>query len=142
MRYLITAIGLLLVAIALYGAFGTYMLCDGTYAVGVAVSSTDPVPIQWVSCQAFRGDEDADEYLGKLRPFKHSIWSDFAEPFDGREMSVSIPYSFKQSGGFTWDDSQPRILVVLLAYNDGRRVGKKIEIPHRSVTKNVSVRFP
>jgi hypothetical protein len=143
MRYSFAAIAVFLVAIVfLYGVFGTYMLCDGSYTLAIAVSSTDPIPIKWATCQAFRRDKDADEYLGNLVPFKSSIWSDLADPFDGREMRVDIPYSFKESCGFIWDDSQPRILVVLVAYTDGRCIGKKTEIPHRSVAKDLSVQFP
>jgi hypothetical protein len=142
MRYLIAAFAVLFVVFAFIATSFHYLLCDGTYDLAISVTSTDPSPIKWVCCQAFRGDLDADEYLANLQPFKYSIWSDRADPFDGREMRVDLPYSFKSSGAFKWDDSQPHKLVVPLEYQDGRRVGKKIEIPHRSGTTKLSVQVP
>lgn len=142
MRYIVAALAVLFVVFAFIATSCHYLLCDGTYYLAVSVTSTDPSAIKWVCCQAFGGDLDADEYLANLQPFKYSIWSDRADPFHGREMRVDLPDSFKSLGGYTWDDSQPRKLVVLLEYKDGRRVGKKIEIPHRSVTTKLSVQLP
>jgi hypothetical protein len=138
MRYIVAT----LVVFAFIATSWHYIFCDGRYDLAISVASTDPSPIKWVCCQAFRGDLDADEYLANLEPFKYSIWSDRADPFDGQEMRVALPFSFKSSGALTWDHSQPHKLVVLLEYIDGRRVGKKVEIPHRSVTTKLSVQLP
>lgn len=117
---------------------------DGYYDLAVRVRSASKARIRAASCQAFGDEALATECLQKLRAPRDSLEGDSADPFTGQEMRVRVWFSVRvsHSGRLLRDVQGRRYLLVIVRYGDGRRIGKLVTIPHRDVTRAVSVEFP
>lgn len=143
MRRTLGIAAILLVVAGLIYEFGLVAICDGSYDLTVTVNSISGSPIRAVSCEGVRNKDEARSRLEDLLPPETRLWSASAEPFTGQPLIVSIPFSFRESGlGRTWGDTQLRGLLVIVQYQDGERMGKAIEIPHRRESRSVTVEFP
>jgi hypothetical protein len=128
---------------ALVYEFGLVAICDGFYDLSVTVKSLSSSPIRSVSCEGFRTTKDAQLSLAYLLPPETHTYSASADPFTGEPLIVLLPLSFKESPlGRTWGDFQFRGLLVIVEYQDGRRVGNAVEIPHRRESRSVTVEVP
>jgi hypothetical protein len=144
MRRAFLIIGFLVVAGALAWEFIPIQLTiwDGGFDLTVNVSSTAG-PLKSVSCQACGGREEAEEILEYLLPPDLGSSSAVADPFDGQPLRVQVPVSGRASPmGRELRRSQFRYLVVIGQLNDGRRLGKLVEIPDGRESREVSVSLP
>ncbi len=144
MRRAFLIIGLSVLAGALAWEFIPIQLTvwDGGFDLTVNVSSTAG-PLKSVSCQACGRREEAEEVLEYLLPPDTRQWSAVADPFDGQPLTVQVPVSGRASPmGRELRRSQFRYLVVIGQLNDGRRVGKLVEIPDGRESREVSVSLP
>jgi hypothetical protein len=115
---------------------------DGSFDLTVRVSSTAG-PLDAVSCQACGRREDADYVLEHLLPPETRRWSAVADPFDGQPLTVVVPVSGRDSpSGRELRRSQFRYLVVIGQWQDGRRMGKLVEIPDGRVFREIDVSLP
>jgi len=115
---------------------------DGGFDLTVNVSSTAG-PLKSVSCQACGGRKEAEEVLEHLLPPDLGSRSAVADPFDGQPLTVQVPVSGRASPiGRELRRSQFRYLVVIGQLNDGRRLGKLVEIPDGRESREVNVSLP
>src|SRR5262245_50418051 len=118
------------------------LIWDGHFDLTVNVSSTAG-PLRSVSCQAC-GDRDlAEHVLKSRRPFESDLWAVIADPFEGEPLTVKVPVSGRTSPfGREVSRYQFSHLVVIGHLQDGRRLGKLVEIPDGRVSRTVSVSLP
>jgi hypothetical protein len=106
------------------------------------VSSTAG-PLRAVTCQACSDREEAEYTLEYLIPLETRHWSAVADPFDGQPLMVPVPVSGRTSPfGRKVHRFQFRHLVVIGQLKDGRRMGKRVEIPDCRVSREVTVSLP
>jgi len=144
MRRAVLTIAVVVVAGALAWEFVPLQVTiwDGGFDLTVNVSSTAG-PLRSVSCQAFGRREEADEVLKYLLPPETRLWSAVADPFAGEPLTVFVPLSGRESpSGRELRRFQFRHLVVIGELRDGRRTGKRVEIPDGRVSREVSVLLP
>lgn len=142
MRFALVIVGFLLAAGCLC-EFGFFLIGDGCYGLSVTVKSTSSASIQAVSCEAFGYKDEAQEALELLSPPASRRRSASAEPFNGQPLSVSVPFSYRESAmGRTWGETQFRHLLVIVQYQDGKRQGKLVEIPRRRDCQSLTVEVP
>jgi hypothetical protein len=114
---------------------------DGIFDLTVHVSSSAG-PLRSVSCHACSRREDAEWIVEHLMA-ESPIWSTTAEPFDGQPLTVPVPFTVRVSPcGRELRRSQHGYLVVLAQLNDGRRIGKRVEIPDIRLASAVTVSLP
>jgi hypothetical protein len=115
---------------------------DGGFDLTVHVSSTAG-PLRAVSCQAYGQREDAEAAVQDLVPPRMGFASATADPFDGRPLTVNVHVSGRLSPfGRELARFQYRHLVVIGQLKDGRRIGKRIEIPDGCLSREVRVSLP
>jgi hypothetical protein len=118
-----------------------FIVWDGSFDLAVNVSSTAG-PFGSISCEACRDRKDTDFMLEHLPP-PETVWSVVSNPFDGRPLTVHVPMGGKESPwGRELTRYQFRHLVVIGQLQDGRRLGKVVEIPDCRVSRQVSVSLP
>jgi hypothetical protein len=115
---------------------------DGGYELAVHVSATAG-PLRSVSCEAFSRAEDAQHALEYTLPPETSTWSATADPFTGEVLKVRVPVSGRDSPcGRELRRFQFRYLLVIGHLQNGRRVGKVVEIPDGRVSREITVVLP
>jgi hypothetical protein len=122
----------------------TYIIWDGGFDLTVRVSSNPGWP-RSVSCQAFGNREDAEVVLDHMLPTESPLGSESAisDPFNGEPLILIVPVSGRESmSGRQLSRFQFRWLVVIGVLQDGRRVGKLVEIPDGRESREVSVVLP
>lgn len=118
------------------------IIWDGGFDLTVTVSS-NAGPLRSVSCQAFGHRESADFAVEHLLPMEADPWSTHVEPFSGKPLTVFVPLSGRKSpSGRELSRMQFRHLAVIGQLQDGRRVGKVVEIPDCRVSRTVHVILP
>jgi hypothetical protein len=115
---------------------------DGCYELQVTVKSASATPITKVGCFASFTDEAPKKVVESLPPpDKIAPWE--ARPFDGQSLSIDVWHStHTYCFGLLRFDYQERHLAIVVEYLDGKRAGKVVEIPHRSVSRLVEVEVP
>ena len=115
---------------------------DAGYDLAVQVSSTTG-PLRSVSCEAFPRREAAADFLKYLLPPETRLWSTVADPFAGEPLTVHISVSGRDSpSGRELQRFQFRYLLVVGQLQNGRRVGKLVEIPDERLSREISVELP
>jgi hypothetical protein len=115
---------------------------DGSFNLAVHVSSTVG-PLRSVSCEALGRREQAEVVVQKLLPPETRLWSATADPFVGKPLTVSVPLGGRESmSGRELRRTQFRYLAVIGQLQDGRRVGKWVEIPDCRVSRKVEATLP
>jgi hypothetical protein len=144
MRRALLTIVLLLLAGALAWEFIPLetIIWDGGFNLTVRVSSSAG-PLHSVRCQACGRREDAEYVLEYLIPPDFRPWDTVADPFDGQPLTVYVRSSGRASPlGRTLQRSQFQYLVVIGQLEDGRQIGKLVEIPDGRVVRQVDVSLP
>jgi len=144
MRRILLTAAVLLVAGALAWEFVPIPVTvwDGGFDLTVHVASTGG-PMRKVTCEAFGTRAPAEQSLEFLIPPDSASWSATADPFVGQTLTVRVAVSGHESPmGRALSRSQFRHLVVIGEFQDGRRVGKLVDIPDVRVTREISVVLP
>jgi hypothetical protein len=136
--------GVLLLALIPLGCyFGVIRHVEGVGGFELTVNvTTSGDKLRSVSCEAVGGKREvAEEVAEKLIPPETRLWSTVADPFDGKPLKVHIQFT---TGGSCSEPHyhQLRYLVVIGTFQDGRRLGKVVEIPDGRQSKEVDVSFP
>jgi hypothetical protein len=112
---------------------------DGAVDVTVTVTKSGQ-PIRAVTCEAFGNRADAEVALEYLLPPETHMWSASANPFDGIPLTVTVLVSGLDSfSGRNVRRTQFQYLVVIARLQDGKRVGKIVEIPDVRVSRAIHV---
>lgn len=118
------------------------MRWSGGYDLAITVKNAGAEPIIAVSCQAFGWAEHAEETMRHLRLLE-SNWSASAKPFQGKPLILAMPTGGRVSPmGRELSRFQPRHLVVIAEFGNGKRVGKLVEIPDVEVSRSMEVWMP
>lgn len=144
MRRAFLIIAALVIAGALVWEFGPIpvTIWDGGFDLTVHVTSLAG-PLRSVSCQAFGRREQTEQVLQYLLPPETRLSSATADPFVGEPLTVFVRVSGRDSpSGRQLQRSQFSYLVVIGQWQDGRRVGKLVEIPDGRVSREVRVVLP
>jgi hypothetical protein len=96
-----------------------------------------------VTSEAFQRREEAESALEQLTP-PSSDWCSATEaPFTGQPLKTRVPFSQRTSAlGREIDYIQFHYLVVIAELQDGRRVGKLVDIPDGRMSREVHVGLP
>ncbi|MBS0263837.1 MAG: hypothetical protein JSS02_18005 [Planctomycetes bacterium] len=119
-----------------------YVIWDGGFNLIVHVSS-DEGPLSAVSCEAESSRKYAELKFQHLLPPERGGWSATAKPFTGKPVKIFIPVSGTESmSGRALTRTQFELLVVIGEFQDGRRVGKLVEIPDGRVSHELQISLP
>jgi hypothetical protein len=143
MRKVAIALGVLVgVGVAVFPFY--HEIGDGSLPLSVLVRSGGGKPIRSVSAAAFGNAEHAKETLEYLLP-PETHNSATREPFDGKALVVDLWTSYHLRQALAWSsvqDYQPRKLVVIVQYADGKREGQMVDIPDLLRGREMVVEFP
>src|SRR5262249_32471486 len=115
---------------------------DGVFPMPVNITNSGMYPLKSVSCVTVIDQKQADQILALMDLPRCDKWSDVEDPFIGTPLSVDI-WVTTRDGLFSHSRVQyPRLLVVIAECDDGKRLGKVVEIPDRRQFQSVSVDFP
>jgi hypothetical protein len=120
----------------------TVAMHDGRFYLTVYVGPASHAAIESVTCAAFVGEGEATDALRRGLPIETRDWPASADPFTGKPLRLWLPYRTQATGLRPIDDFQHQALAVLASYRDGRQVGRVVAIPHRDVSRSVSVMLP
>jgi hypothetical protein len=115
---------------------------DGSFNPAVHVESASHAPIESVTCAAFVGEGEAADALRRGLPIDTWDWPARADPFTGEPLGLRLPFETRATALRPISDFQHHALAILASYRDGRRVGRVVVIPHRDVSRSVTVMFP
>ena len=106
----------------------------GTWHLAVTVRSASNTPIAAVSTEAFLNDEEARKTLEFLAPPESPMNSATQQPFQGDPLLVPITFGFTTRSALLYQFDGPthqhaKLLVIVVNYQDGKRVGRLVDIP-------------
>ena len=115
---------------------------DGGFELTVNVTTLGG-PLRSVSCQAFGRRDEAEQIAELLLSPYSQTWSAVSDPFSGKPLKVQVAVSGRDSpSGRKLRRYQFRYLVVIGTFQDGRQVGKVVEIPDCRESREVNVSLP
>ncbi len=144
MRTALRVIALIAVAMALAWEFVPFQveIWDGGIDLTVNLSSTAG-DIRYVRCKACVQREDAEWALENWPDPEAWSGSVVVDRFDGKPFPVYVPITGRDSPlGREISRRQHRFLAVIGNLQDGRRIGKLVELPDLRKSREVSVSLP
>ena len=144
MRRALLVVAIMVVLLALFWEFFPIYVevWDGHFDLTVQVSS--PLGrLGSVSCEAFGARELAEQAVENLYPPDTHLSSAVANPFDGQPLTVTVPLSGRKSPvGRELRRHQFQYLAVIGRLENGKKIGKLVEIPDCRVAREIDVSLP
>jgi hypothetical protein len=114
---------------------------DGVYKLTVRVQWSKERPKAVMLCARYHRREA--EWFVANAARDHLPWQKKVDPFDGGPLTVSVWFGGRSSEfwGTSWS-KQERYLAIVAKLEDGRRVGKVVEIPDRKTSRELVVALP